>query len=196
MVDFIEAVDTINDPEGNYYYLEITDDSFNFIEGETSTPIEAGTFYTYYRNQYTDVHIVIDNVALSFTENPTPTSHEKYTFSKSFFDLGSLYSSVSTTSFSSQDVQTEPILYYTIKKNDMILNQEEISSGAFLRLGPFAKDMMFAFIGGGVPINYYYNPEITIKPREYSCFFSDNVYFSMNAWLQIQKVVNYTESNQ
>lgn len=131
MVDFIEAVDTINDPESNYLILHEDNDDYIFDVEQQTTPIEAGSFYKYYDGMSGVPDIVIDDYAIGLNEyepEVDPIGFAAFTkFPKSQFDLGSNYSNVTYSNLPLQD----PIAVTTAHRNNMTYNSSDLPGGLY-----------------------------------------------------------------
>lgn len=119
MVDFIEAVDTINEPQEDYLFLNEDDNNYIFEFRNKRNPIEAGSFYAYVDPSEEDLpDIAIDNIC--FTLREFSQSYNKVYFPKNMFDLGSVYQNVSD--LSSIELN-DPFISLNASKNNMIYSE-------------------------------------------------------------------------
>lgn len=196
MVDFIEAVDTINDPDSDYLILREDGDYYIFDVDQQSTPIEAGSFYKYSDGYNDDPDIVIDEYAISLNEyEPDPLARQAYTkFPKSQFDLGSNYSNVTYSNLPLQD----PISVTTAHRNNMTYNSSVLPDGLYtmILVSNSQLQMTSSNYSGSLPCECYYIADNAITPSNpFTVYLPTGESFIINYTTWFFKVTSFTESD-
>lgn len=195
MVDFIEAVDTINDPDSDYIILHEDGDYYIFDIEQSSTPIEAGSFYKYSEGYNDELDIVIDDYAISLNEHePDPFASQSNTkFPKSQFDLGSNYTNVTYSNLPLQD----PIAVTTAQRNNMTYNTSDLPDGLYtVIIVGNSKLQVTSASFSGLRESYYKAGETITPSNPFTVYLPTGESFIITYTTWFFKVTSFTESNQ
>lgn len=187
LVNFIEAVDTINDPDKGYYYLIIDDDKFQIKAATTQNPIEAGTFYKYYGNiTFAEDTFVIDNIGFILPNNLP--YNDSVTFPSSSFDLGTVYTSVNSLRVTDME---SPIFKPTIQAlNLQYAEPDERDCQGFFKNGAYVEYTRLFAEGFG-----YFTYDV-LDPFPFYIDATKSFGFSRDERTRFSIVESFTEADQ
>lgn len=198
LLNFVEAGETINEPEQEYWLLEEDDTNYYISKYNTNTPIDAGNFYKYEDGTAgsNNAEICINQYSYHLVENNL-TSGKQYVFNKDDYDIGSIYTSIEDQDITFEEQDPLVILNKTLQN---LMESSTVPYPTYTgitfdnsRCNLYIQNQVYSV---GTEIKGYYMNGSTNMWEWYTTESRKFIMMNIPGGSILKKITSYTESDQ